>query len=96
MSLPAKWQVPAGVTLTWKQWNDDFLVFNPHTGDTHLLDFVAAAGVQCFEQEALDEEALRDRLASRLEVEPDPELSTYAAQLITHLDHLGLIEAETA
>lgn len=72
------------------------MVFDPESGDTHLLDFVAAEALACFTVEPADAAAIATRLADRLELPADAELAQYVDRVIEQLDHLGLIECDPA
>lgn len=87
------WRVRPGAQLEWKHWDDESVVFNALTGDTHLLDLTAAAGLACLEAQARSLEQLVAALAQKLEVEADAQLHEYTRRLVGHLQQLGLIEA---
>ncbi len=37
------WRLPSGSQFDWRKWDDDCVVFNPHSGSTHLLSEAGAA-----------------------------------------------------
>lgn len=88
-----RWGVPADHPPLWRVWGEESLVFNPRSGDTHLLDFAAAAGLRCLEEQPRDFDELLRALAARLDVEVDDQLAEYARQLVVHLQTVGLVEA---
>lgn len=81
--------------LVWRNWHDGSVVFNPDSGQTHLLDIVSREGLSCLQETALDVAELRDQLAERLEVERDDELRLYVERLVSKFDELGLLVAES-
>jgi PqqD family protein of HPr-rel-A system len=73
------WRLPANASLLWQSWDEDeVIVFNRASGQTHLLDAFSAAVLRRIEAApttilelqkafaadlALDESVLRDRLS---------------------------------
>jgi PqqD family protein of HPr-rel-A system len=87
-----RWKVNSEFPLHWRSWDDEFVVYNSGSGDTHLLDPVAAEALQSLEQESADLSELVDRVSGSMEIEPDTEFSAYLEQLLSDLYKLGLIE----
>lgn len=74
------WRLPEGASLLWQSWDEDeVIVFNRASGQTHLLDAFSAAVLRQIEAApttlpdlrryfatgfALDESALSDRLSA--------------------------------
>ena len=92
MSADQQPRLAARGGLAWRTWGDTSVVFNPSSGNTHLLDFAATEGLFCLQEAALDRLDLCRRLAARLNIEPDQELSDYVGRLIERFDDLGLLE----
>jgi len=88
----ARWKVNSGFPLYWQSWDNEFVVYNSGSGDTHLLDPVAAEALQSLEQESADLSELAGKIAASLKIEPDSEFSAYLEQLLSNLYKLGLIE----
>lgn len=88
----ARWKVNTAFPLQWRNWDDEFVVYNSGSGDTHLLDPVAAKALQSLEQESADLSKLVDRVSGSMEIEPDTEFSAYLEQLLSDLHKLGLIQ----
>jgi PqqD family protein of HPr-rel-A system len=87
-----RWKVNSEFPLHWRRWDDEFVVYNSGSGDTHLLDPVAAEALQNLEQESADLSELVVRVAASLEIEPDTDFAAYLEQLLSDLYKLGLIE----
>jgi len=94
MSCPedARWKVKPEFPLQWQVWDDEFVVYNTGSGDTHLLDPVAAEVLQSLEQESANLPELVGKVTASLEIEPDSKFSDYLEQLLSDLYKLGLIE----
>lgn len=60
-----RWRAAGCAPLAWRAWDDEFVVFNPRTGSTHLLSELAGEvlrGLMASEQ-GVTIEALAARLA---------------------------------
>ena len=94
MSCPedTRWKVNPEFPLHWRSWDDEFVVYNTGSGDTHLLDTLAAEVLQSLEIESADLPELIDRVTASLRIEPDSKFSDYLGQLLSDLHKLGLIQ----
>lgn len=82
------WTVPKDWRLEWRQWESFHVVFNPASGDTHLLNAIPAFVLRSLETEPLSVEELK-ALVSRL---PEPPSNPGDIDgLVLELDELGLI-----
>ena len=68
------------------------MVYNTGSGDTHLLDTLAAEVLQSLEREPADLSELAGRVAASLRIEPDSKFSDYLGQLLSDLHKLDLIQ----
>lgn len=78
--------------LAWKSWGDDVVVFNFSSGDTHLLNPVAAQALKILEQKPLNTHELSQQLASSDRLPTDEQLTAHVEDLLSKLDEMGLIE----
>ena len=79
--------------LLWRAWDDpECVVYHIPSGNTHLLNLVAAQALHALEREALDSNELVERVASSLEALPDDTLPEHIEKLLVQFDELGLIE----
>src|SRR5262249_9723902 len=95
MTSPAAaslWKASPEAQLLWRQWDGEYVVYNPASGDTHLLNPVAAAALQCLEQSPTSLAQLTEWVASELDLESEPELRQHLEKLLTQFEELGLIE----
>jgi PqqD family protein of HPr-rel-A system len=76
--------------LLWRRWDDEYVVYNPASGESHLLDFVSAQGLMQLEKCVVSTEQLVRDLSLVLDIPGDEELSRYVQQMITELSELGL------
>lgn len=85
------WQLCDRSALSMRGWGEDFAVFNPLSGHTHILDSVAGALLQALASGPLSETDLQRVLAEKLGFEEDEPLEVPLGQLLNHLDNQGLI-----
>ena len=88
-----KWQLTSRTGLRWHDAGEESLVFNPASGDTHLLDLVSSSGLACLEAGPLSGEEICQRMALHLELPPEKDLRPYVSQLLSRLRELGLVES---
>ena len=88
----ARWKVNSEFPLQWRSWDDEFVVYNSGSGDTHLLDPVAAEALQNLEREEASLGELTGRVGASVKTEPDSELCAYLEKLLSDFYKLGLIE----
>ena len=81
------------VDLCWSSWDaDEHVLYDVASGDTHLLNGIAAAAVRHLGQEPLSGEELVERLCCTHGVEPTLEFTREIERLLDRLDQLGLVE----
>jgi PqqD family protein of HPr-rel-A system len=90
------WTVPVGNLLVWRVWDDEFLVYNTASGQTHHLNLLAGEALRSLEAEPGSASDLVCRLADQFEIAADsPPLRTID-RLIREFDELGLIAPSTS
>lgn len=88
------WRLSPGAEFHRRVWGEECVLFNSESGDTHLLDSVAAFGLACFEASQHDTASLSRALCKEFDLEAGPLLTDYANRLIETLSSLGLIEIQ--
>jgi len=91
VSAPKMWRVPENWRLEWRQWGGLHVVYNPASGDTHLLNALPAYVLRSLETKASSIEELEALVSSSHDRPPDEALSSDIEALISELDELGLI-----
>jgi PqqD family protein of HPr-rel-A system len=91
-----RWTVPDANALAWRVWDDEFLVYNTASGQTHHLNFLAGEALRSLEAEAADGCELVRRLADQFEIAEDSPPLQMIDRLIRELDELGLIAPSTS
>ncbi len=84
--------MPESRGLLWREWNGDFVVFNPASGDTHLRNTSAGGILRLLEESPATVSDLSHVIARHSDESPGAELENRVMALLTELDELGLIE----
>ena len=98
MSLPtdevgSHFHVDEG-TLVWRVWDPgECVAYHCVAGETHLLNAVTAAVLRVLERSTLSLDELCDTIAGEFGVDDPAEYRASLAQLLTHLDALGMIRS---
>jgi PqqD family protein of HPr-rel-A system len=92
----AIWTVPPANGLEWREFDDEFLVYNSASGQTHHLNLLAGEVLRSLEDEAARMHELVRRLADQFEIAEDSPSLQAIDQLIHEFDALGLIAPLTS
>jgi PqqD family protein of HPr-rel-A system len=90
-----KWRLRAGQTLRMLPADDESVIYNDNSGDTHLISAAATSLLQRLRQSDTDTASLVTACAAEWELEADGELDAAIRDLLAELHSLGLIEAYT-
>ena len=85
------WCGAGDVPPTIRDWGDDCAVFNPLSGDTHVLDLVAGEVLNEIIAGCTEETEIRAHVAKFLDVPNDERVAGNVGAILAHLDELGLI-----
>jgi PqqD family protein of HPr-rel-A system len=88
------WRLPAGVSLLWQSWDEDeVIVFNRASGQTHLLDALSAAVLRRIETAPATTSDLLGYFSESFGI--DESLLNDRLQAVCHrFDQLGLAEPD--
>ena len=90
-SLEITWRATAALDV--RNWDGDYLVYNPLSGNTHILDIVSGEILKTVLQAPVRAGALPGRVANFLEMSAgDAALTQHVVEILGLLDDLGLIE----
>ncbi|MCB2099384.1 MAG: HPr-rel-A system PqqD family peptide chaperone [Rhodobacterales bacterium] len=90
--MPQRWIAISAADLYWRSWNDETVVYNDLTGDTHQLDPLTETALRAFTEGALDAPGLATAMTAFLGEDPGADLRTWCGQTIDRLAFFGLIE----
>ena len=85
------WRLPEGAQLLWRSWDDEAVVYNVASQQTHLLDAFSAAALREIEAAPKTDEHLCAHLAEALDAD-NRELSARLAEICARFVELGLAE----
>ena len=77
------------------RWPDQYAVYNPLSGHTHLLDLVAGELLVAIDQQPQSTQSLSERVAATLDMPMDDTVRSQVDRMLEHLDDIGLIEPAT-
>jgi PqqD family protein of HPr-rel-A system len=90
-----RWRVPPDCELLWERFEPEFVVYDPRSGCTHLLNEMAATALKTLAGHALDARELAHHLANDFHVPADDELVDRVTEMLEYLDAMGLVEPES-
>ena len=85
------WGLPDDVALLWKSWDEEVIVFNRASGQTHLLDALSAEVLRELEMRPRTVADLAALFADRYELDSE-ELGDRLTGICRRFDELGLAE----
>jgi PqqD family protein of HPr-rel-A system len=88
----SQFRVPPGADLQWRTWGDETVVYHGPSGDTHLLNPIAAEALRVLASQAAGVDDLAGRLADRVDAAERPDLAEHLSSLLANFAELGLIE----
>jgi PqqD family protein of HPr-rel-A system len=84
------WRVVEGVR--WRCWDGDFVVFNPLSGYTHVVDIVTGQILTLLTSGRTTVAAVRSDVSAFLEVPDDDKLADTVHGILLRLEDAGLVE----
>lgn len=91
-----EWRLNPVCRLHWRHWDQDYVLFNAASGQTHVVNELGADVLRLLEVKPASADELFEALAVRHGLAPDPELAAGVQRLLADLDQLGLIEPPRA
>jgi PqqD family protein of HPr-rel-A system len=87
-----KWQLHPAQSLRLRCWDDEAIVYNDCSGDTHLVSASAADVLTRLAQCPADEASLAAQCAAAWGMADDAELRAQLHELLSALKRLSLVE----
>lgn len=85
------WQVPGADDFLWQDFGPASALFDPRSGDTHLLDLFAREILDIVSERPCSVGTAAQVLAAGLERTSDAELEGWVNEAIAEFDRLGLV-----
>jgi len=79
--------------LVWVTWGEESIVFNKSSGNTHLVNSMAARILLLLQVQPRSAEEICQNIATDMRLDPDNEILLRVKVVLETLDHLGLIES---
>jgi len=92
MDSNLKWRLMSDQALHFRYWDDEYVVYDSHSGDTHLLGTVAVQVLFKLQQTPSIATELSASIAPLLHINMDDELVMQIDSILADLDKLALIE----
>jgi PqqD family protein of HPr-rel-A system len=77
--------------LLWERFDDEYLVYNRRSGQTHFLNATAAEVLKLLQTEASTPAMLEARISKMFDMEEGISVAQYISGVIQEFDHAGLI-----
>lgn len=87
------WQLAPGQAFRFRQYGDEFVLYNDLSGATHLLADSAMHLLSVLQAGPLSDDGLADALAGALGCARDPAFDDQAARAVAQLSSLFLIQS---
>ncbi len=87
------WQLSPLVALHWRRWDDEFVVFDVGSGQTHQLPALTAATLMMLELNSNDIVELTSRVSIELGIADDKDFANAVGEAVHDLQIAGLIES---
>ncbi len=94
--LSRRWRLNPACLFHWRHWDQEYILFNAASGQTHFLNTLGADVLDWLGREPLYASELEQRLATQHNLTQDNDLRDFLADLLTSLDELGLIEPDSS
>jgi PqqD family protein of HPr-rel-A system len=87
-----RWRTIRDDALIFRAWDDEVVIYNALSGDTHVIDATAAQILQALQQSPSDVQTLAQLLAVQLQCEPGDELNRDIESVLSDMAALSLVE----
>ena len=86
------WHAPAADQFDWRHWPEESILYDPRSGQTHLLTELAVEALLILSKQPCDTRATTDKLAEHYAIPTTDELAAQIQVLLDQLCDIGLIE----
>jgi PqqD family protein of HPr-rel-A system len=87
-----KWYVPDNNPILLEEWDNEAVVYNPNSGETHQLDRLSVDVLKLIKTQPVSLDTLTESIRTLYQVEDNYGLEPQLEGLILQFDTLGLIE----
>ena len=86
-----RWVLNPDCRLYRRHWEQDYLLFNAASGQTHLLNEIGIQTLDWLAETPLSAGELVSSLVAEFDLQEDDQLHDYISQTLTAFDELGLV-----
>ncbi len=87
------WHLNALTALHWRHWDDEWVVFDAGSGQTHQMDTLTAVTLMVIEATPMPLADLVSQIAQELQLPNERELDLVLSGIVQRLASAGLIES---
>jgi PqqD family protein of HPr-rel-A system len=91
-SLCAKWHVPKENKILLEEWDNEAVVYNSNSGETHQLDGLSVDVLKLIQTQPVSLDTLIESIHTLYQVDDNNDLEYQLKELISQFDTLGLVE----
>ena len=91
-ALKVTYRIPQNFQLRWRLWDDEFVIYCPISGNTHLLDQLTGQILKCLEKSPGSNLELASLFSREFDLEFNAELVKSVEDRLSKLCDLNLIE----
>ena len=84
--------VPDGKRFLWEHWDDESLLFDRYSGQTHLLTATAVEALLSLQNKPQTLRELADHIADVFELAQNTDLLEHIEELLKHFEETGLAD----
>ena len=95
MSGGSSWACAKLEDLLWETWDNEHFVFNPRSGETHVLNDLAGEMLRALGEKPHTAADLALRFRDRLDGAGSDDVRPAVDALLRQLDQLGLVDADS-
>jgi PqqD family protein of HPr-rel-A system len=92
LSIEQTWRLGLDGPLPLRCWDGDYVVYNPLSGNTHVLDIVTGEVLKAIMAGETGTSEVCQHIANFLEVPDDAGIAEHVGRILAALDRLALIE----
>ncbi|OQW87852.1 MAG: hypothetical protein BWK72_11140 [Rhodoferax ferrireducens] len=85
------WRLNSLVKLSWRHWQNEWVVFDAGSGHTHQMDALTAATLMTVEAGELEMSELVTQVSQTVSIELNPELALTVQEILGRLVAVGLV-----
>lgn len=89
--MSSRYRLAGTAPLHWRRWADEYLLYDPDSGDTHLLDETAWNVLAALERQPADLDTLASDVARALGLGLTRQVLEQVATLVRELESSGLL-----